>query len=209
MLSKIPRIIDFDNSVLSQKGLISAYHPRIVDLTRFSTSARLWMDKKTCRCVRSELAPEFKDAVTFLGSGDYHHITSLLLGQFSEPMNLIVFDHHPDWDVLPPKFGCGSWVSRALEQPNIKKIILIGISSWDISWPAIKSANLGGFKNNRLELYPYEHKPTRLFLRRCPDNISLGLERKFLSTVINWKQLKDMDLNDLVPQLLPRLEGRK
>ena len=209
MLSKTPRILNFDNSLLLQEQLVSGYSAHIVDLTRFSSDARMWMNRKTCQSISSALSPELKNAVTFLGSGDYHNVTSLLLEQFKEPLNLIVFDHHPDWDILPPKFGCGSWVSRSLEQPNIKKIILLGISSQDISWPAIKSANLSGLKDNRIEIYPYEHEPTRVFLRRLAPNVSVRLTKKLFSTVINWNQLKNINPDNFIPQLLPRLEASK
>ncbi len=118
------RILNFDNSVVKQKKLLENYHPAIVNLQGIGPFCRHWMGKNTAETIRNHLEPELKNAITFLGSGDFHHISNLLIGQFHEPLSVIVFDHHPDWDIYPPKLGCGSWITRVLERPNILKVIL-------------------------------------------------------------------------------------
>ncbi len=133
MLSDVIRILNFDDSIINQKNLLKQFNPSIVDLKKIAHSCRLWLDDKTARAVQNTLQPEFKNSITLLGSGDYHHISSLLIEQFQEPLTVIIFDFHPDWDVLPPRLGCGSWVTNILKNSFVKKIILVGVSSHDLS----------------------------------------------------------------------------
>jgi hypothetical protein len=48
------------------------------------------------------------------GSGDFHYLTALRLRRVAGPVIVVSFDNHPDWDVRPPRWGCGGWVNRAL-----------------------------------------------------------------------------------------------
>src|SRR5688572_26027559 len=52
---------------------------------------------------------------TLSGSGDFHHLTALWLRRMREPFTLVSFDNHPDWDIRPPRWGCGTWITRALQ----------------------------------------------------------------------------------------------
>ena len=127
------RVLNLDDSLLAQKTFLKEYSPNIVDLKRYGPRARIWLDSKTARSIANELDPTVKHYPTFIGSGDYHHLSSLLIQQFDEPLTVVVFDHHPDWDIMPPRLACASWVTYVLRRPNIKKVILVGISSEDIS----------------------------------------------------------------------------
>ncbi|MBN2109322.1 MAG: hypothetical protein JW832_17980, partial [Deltaproteobacteria bacterium] len=209
MLSNTVRILNFDNSLLRQKRLIECYRPDIIDLTAVGSSCRLWLNKKTAAAVNAALQPQAQHAVTFLGSGDFHHVSQLLLSRFAEPLTLIVFDFHPDWDILPPRLGCGSWVSRALELSTVSKVLLLGISSDDISSPAIHTGNLQALKDDRLEIYPFGHKPTRVLFREVPENSSLHVRRCGLASEITWTELQARDMGVRLAGVLQRCPGRK
>ncbi|MDD3987551.1 MAG: hypothetical protein WC293_04755 [Candidatus Omnitrophota bacterium] len=202
------RILDFDGSLTSQKRLLSAYNPRIIDFKDFSSSARLWMSRKTAGLISLRLE-DISGGINFLGSGDFHHISSLTTEKISEPFILIVFDLHPDWDILPPFLGCGSWVTRSLRNKSILKCFLIGPSSQDIAFPYIQTGNLKLLENNRLEIYPYAHIPSTVFLRRVPSNSSMRLEKGFLRTKIYWDELKGKNLNDFLLTVISRLPTKK
>jgi arginase family enzyme len=152
------------------------------------------------------LSPEVKNAVTFIGSGDFHHISSLLIKQFKFPLNVIIFDFHPDWFIFPPRFSCGSWVNTILKEANIQKVILLGPSSSDLNSAGLFSANLSALKNNRLEIYPYAHGPSSVFLRGVPENNSLTAEKKLFFRKIRWRELKNQDLRGFFTQLLGGLK---
>ena len=83
---------------------------------RFSASPRLI--EQFYRERGRDLAAPF----LLYGSGDFHHLTALRLRSVAEPMVLVSFDNHPDWDVRPPKWACGGWVNRALELPNVRLV---------------------------------------------------------------------------------------
>ncbi len=184
------RVLDLDGSVLRQNELIARFTPPVADLRALETSARLWFSGNSKTLIRAALDPRLMHRVTFFGSGDYHQISGLLAEQFTSPLTLIVFDHHPDFDVLPPKWHCGSWVSEALKMPHIRKIILLGISSSDISTGALQTGNLAALKDDRLEIYPYRHEPSRVFLKNVPACSSVRVEGGVFSKTLVWKELR-------------------
>ena len=209
MLSREIRIINFDNSITSQSNLVRRFAPQIIDCVKFGPLCRLWLNRELKQQIQLCLNPEAKNKITFFGSGDFHHISKLLIGQFTEPVSVIIFDNHPDWDILPPKFGCGSWVNRIIEQPNVLKTVLAGVSSGDLDTFSIQTANLSRFKNNRLEIYPYYHPPSKVFFRNVPQNISIISGKKLFYRKINWQFLKDKDLNNFFLNLMQRLPSQK
>jgi len=194
MLNQNIRILDFDASLIKQPELLKKYRPEIINLSALGPKARLWMDRQTRLEIIERTRSLEKNSITFLGSGDFHHISSILIEKFNQPFSLVVFDFHPDWETLPPKFGCGSWVTQALKNRNIKKCVLVAVSSSDISTAGIESGNLGALKDNRLEIYPYRHKPSRVLLRRIPENISLNIKKKFWGSQIYWNELAERNL---------------
>ncbi len=210
MLSDSVRILDFDGSLLCQKKLLSKYQPTIVDLKNLGPLCRLYLNKKDYQAVRRQLDPNFKNAITFLGSGDFHHISALLVEQFTQPVTVIVFDFHPDWDILPPKLGYGSWITYILNRPNVKKVILLGVSSEDISTFSIQTGNLKALDNDRIEIYPYTHPPTLIALKQLPNkSLSVRMEQKYFCKKIHWHQLKDVHLADFFKDLLTRIETKE
>ena len=209
MLAEKVRILDFDGSLLRQTRLIERCKPEIVGLAALGPSCRLWANNKTANTIKQALKPEAKNCITFIGSGDFHHISNLLIRQFDEPLTLFVFDFHPDWDILPPRLGCGSWVSRALERSTVGKVLLLGVSSDDISNPAIHTGNLKALKDDRLEIYPFAHKPTRVLLRNVPGNKSIQVRRSGLASEIIWSELQGTDMKKFMSRVLQRCRSRK
>jgi hypothetical protein len=209
MFNQNIRILNFDASVIRQPGVLKNYNPEIIELSDLGPKARLWTDKKTGSAIEERLRGLSESSITFLGSGDFHHISSILTDRFDAPFSLIVFDFHPDWDILPPKFGCGSWVTRALKNKNIAKCVLAGVSSSDISSGWIQNGNLGALRDNRVEIYPYSHKPSRVFFRPVPENVSLNIKRDFLGSKIYWTELRGKDLADFFLSLVRRLPAKR
>ncbi|MCX5710873.1 MAG: arginase family protein [Candidatus Omnitrophica bacterium] len=205
MLNNSIRILDFDDSLLNQKNLLIKYPHQIVDLKDLGPLARLWANRKIFNQVKERIGRSNKNSVTFLGSGDFHHVTNALLSELTRPFSLIVFDFHPDWDTLPPRFGCGSWVTEALKNKLLKKCILVGTGSDDISTGSMQTANLDALCDGRLEIYPYSHGPSRVFLRHVPNNLSLRLKRTFLSCQIEWNELKGKNPADFMQSIVKRL----
>jgi len=205
MLKESIRILNFDGSLLRQKKLLSRYQAEIIDLSSLGPRVRYWMDRGRERLLMERIHGSSRNCLTFLGSGDFHHLTASLLKEIEKPFCLISFDLHPDWDVLPPRLGCGSWVSASLGNERLLKCILVGVSSQDLSTCGLKSANLASLKNDRVEIYPYAHAPTKVFLRRVPVNVSVSAHRGILSTRICWEELKGKNLAEFFISILRRL----
>ncbi len=206
MLDETIRIFNFDNSLLKQKRLISQYKNEVIDLIDLAAQARFWMSPKIRSLIEKRLVACPKNSLAFLGSGDFHHISEILISRFQDPLSVIIFDHHPDWTALPPRFGCGSWVNEVLKKNNILKLLLLGGSSRDISSFGIQTGNIDSLRADRVEMYPYSHSPARVFLKTVPENISVKVERGLFFNTIFWKALKDnKDLSGFFRGLVSRL----
>lgn len=115
---------------------------------RFSAPSRLI--EEFFREAQRDLAP-----YVLYGSGDFHHLTALWARRLTEPFILISFDNHPDWDVRPPRWGCGGWVNRALELPNVKRISVWGCGNFECWWPGRLFGNRRAEQEGRLEVHPW------------------------------------------------------
>ena len=209
MLSNTIRIINFDDSVTRQREFVSKYHTEIIDAADIGPHARFWLSRRTKLQLEERLKNSIQNALTFLGSGDFHHITYVLTAQFQEPFTLIVFDFHPDWDVLPPRLGCGSWVSAVLKKAQVVKCLLIGVSSEDISSFSIQTGNLAALKNDRVEIYPYSHVPSKTFFKRIPKNVSIESDNGIFLSTIYWNELKAKHVGGFFKGILSRIPTQK
>ena len=199
------RILNFDDSVTKQQTLISRYQTEIIDLKDLGPRARIWLDKKTKKEIEKRIQGSANGSITFLGSGDFHQVSHILINQFDEPICVILFDFHPDWDILPPRLGCGSWVTESLRNKNILKFILVGISSKDLSNPWIQTGNINALGGDRVEIYPYSHRPSFTFFKRIPENISIKIKKGLFVNKIYWNELKGKNLIKLFSSILKRL----
>jgi len=209
MLDSGVRILDFDSSVCIQDKLIYKYAPEVINLKDLASHARLYMSAKTSANISQRIKGSPKNRITFIGSGDFHHISSNLINQFNESFSVVVFDFHPDWDIFPPRKGCGSWVSEILKNKNIKKIVLIGVSSNDISTLNIQSANLSSLNNDRVEIYPYQHAPSHVYFRKVPENNSLDVKKGLLRSRISWQEIKNKKIDEFILKIIKRLPTKQ
>jgi len=173
------RLLDLDGSLMQQQGLLGRCHrPQIVALQDLAPSLRLWGSAQAMQDYADRLAAsppsEHGPDVTFIGSGDFHHLTTALLARQTEPISLIHFDNHPDCVRFPPRWHCGSWINRALELPMIHKIVTLGPCSDDLVWPQLKGLNLRAVRQGQLELWPWRHPPSRLLSGGYLEWLSLG-----------------------------------
>src|SRR6266702_1150856 len=92
------------------------------------------------------------------GSGDFHHMTALRLRSVAEPMVLVSFDNHPDWDVRPPKWTCGGWVNRALDLPRVRRVSVWGCGNFEVNWPSRLFANHAALRSGRLNVMAWAER---------------------------------------------------
>lgn len=124
-------ILDFDGSVLPLSGSAR------LDLTAWQEEIRFGCREKSLKHLQQTIQPALDNAppVVFMGSGDYHHITWLLLQRFlafGQPIQLVVLDNHPDNMRYPWGIHCGSWVHHVSRLPFVAQINVLGITSTDV-----------------------------------------------------------------------------
>jgi len=115
---------------------------------RFSAPPRLI--EKFYRERGERLAP-----FVLYGSGDFHHLSALWIRRATEPLVVVSFDNHPDWDVRPPRWCCGSWVNRALELPHVQKVSVWGCGNFECWWPGQAFGNRRAERAGKLEVHAW------------------------------------------------------
>jgi arginase family enzyme len=168
----LPLCFNVDDSVLLQ-GNLTPYLEHVADLRNQELNLRLWAN---------ELGLEkFKGAIenlqrlypsmpwlTFLGSGDLHHLTLVLLESFQEkfgPFHLVLIDNHPDWFKEKPKYHCGNWLASVLDMPQLISATLVGQDSEDLRGTNFGTAPLKDLYAGRVKLYPYARSRIHLPFR--------------------------------------------
>jgi hypothetical protein len=120
------------------------------------------------------------------GSGDFHYLTALRLRPIGEPIVVVSFDNHPDWDVRPPKWGCGGWVNRALELPHVRRVSVWGCGNFECWWPHRIFGNRRAERAGILEVHPW-----------ADDRPAKDRQRKGAILRENWREHFARFLNDL------------
>ena len=101
------------------------------------------------------------------GSGDFHHLSALWVRRVVQPVIVISFDNHPDWDIRPPKWACGGWVNRALELPNVRRVSVWGCGNFECWWPRQIFGNRRAEREGKLEVHPWaDERPEKDRQRR-------------------------------------------
>ena len=111
------------------------------------------------------------------GSGDFHHLSALWIRRVKQPLIVISFDNHPDWDIRPPKWCCGGWVNRALELPHVQRVSVWGCGNFECWWPHQIFGNRRAERQGRLEVHPW-----------ADDRPASARERRGAIMRIDWQQ---------------------
>jgi hypothetical protein len=171
------------------------------DLRQEASPVRLWGKDRDLQTLSRALPPVNGTRLTFMGSGDFHHVTALIAGQLAasrdKPFTVVQFDNHPDWVHFKGGLHCGSWINRALQQPNVQKIVNIGVTSGDLNWPELRGGNLRQLAEGRLELFPYTHAPSRVL-----GQYGEGQSFKQKGRALHWRCAGGMSDAELLPRLL-------
>jgi hypothetical protein len=126
------RILDLDGGVRVQRGFVRRYRPALLDASHWGPKIRLGCGFGRFRRFERDLAESISSAdqtdstITFVGSGDFHHVSLALLRRIREPFNLLILDNHPDWMRGVPFLHCGTWVYHALRLPHLKYVFHVG-----------------------------------------------------------------------------------
>jgi arginase family enzyme len=195
------QIFDLDGSLAAQSSLCNAANwqsVRTFGLRDLGPRLRLWSRDATMAKARERVAAaRVESSVTLLGSGDFHHVASLLHERVAEPFTLVHFDNHPDWVRFAPRWHCGSWINRALALPLVERAITLGPCSDDLVRPGLKGGNLAALGSGRLILHPWQHAPSRAW-RRIAD----GPGHRWADGFIHWRNLAERSLDEATREVV-------
>jgi arginase family enzyme len=161
-----PLLLSLDNALATQDGFQAHAEDaaaRAVEARDLGPRLRLWTRPPAFEALKQRLAadaPANRGDIVFAGSGDFHHVTLLLLARAIEaadgkPVTLVHFDNHPDWVKFDNGVHCGSWMARASRMAGVARVISVGLCSGDIDKPRSKGADLSIVADGRVEIYPF------------------------------------------------------
>ena len=120
-------ILNTDNSVPRQH-LDRDFALDSIDLSDIRSSLQFYADRYGRRAFSDSIRSSREDEPTlhFLGSGDFHHLTLMLLEQEAAPFLLVVFDNHSDCSSIGPRYHCGNWLYHASNLPQCSMVLHLG-----------------------------------------------------------------------------------
>jgi hypothetical protein len=149
------QILDFDGSLLEQEGLRARGSPKVYALRGWGPRIRLACSVRRFQRFEHSLAvalgnrAESTPALTFYGSGDFHHVSLALVRRVRASCNLLVLDNHPDWMRGVPFLHCGTWLNHAARLPQVRRVFHVGgdvdfdnYFRWLAPWDLIRSGKI-------------------------------------------------------------------
>jgi hypothetical protein len=149
------RVLDLDGSLTRRTDLLS--DRQAVPLRWWGPRLRLACSFGTFRHFEADLDDlldpvDETPSLSFVGSGDFHHVSLALLRRLQTPFNLLILDNHPDWMRGLPFLHCGTWLHHAANLPLCRSVFHVGGDvdfdnryRWLAPWPALRSGQLTVF----------------------------------------------------------------
>jgi arginase family enzyme len=140
-----PLILDFD-------GAVRLPGAARVDLREHEEAIRFACRMPALRGLRALIEPQLQvnPPVVFIGSGDFHHVSHLLIERLRERVQVVVFDNHPDNMRYPFGIHCGSWVWHVSRLPFVARVHVVGITSHDVSGLHVLENHLAALRSGRV-----------------------------------------------------------
>jgi hypothetical protein len=173
------RVLDLDGGVTRQDRLLNFAGPDVLPLRPWGPRLRLACSFGRFRRFESDLAglagcdAEPDPCLTFVGSGDFHHVSLALVRRLAVPCNLLILDNHPDWMRGIPFLHCGTWVRHAARLPHVRHVFHVGGNvdfdngfRWLAPWDDLRSGKITvlpsvrRYEKGRWPAIP--HQPLRL-----------------------------------------------
>ncbi len=160
-------LLNFDES-LKKQNLLQKFPHHWIDCSHIHGTNSL-CERNSLRTIRKLLRREGTSTLTFIGNGNYHYVSYLLLERIKNPFSLVLFDHHSDMLDQAPLLSCGSWVTQTmLDHPSLQKVVILGVNMDDYRAPK-----------------PFFPKPVLMIheekLNHTPLNVILNEIRSFLA----------------------------
>lgn len=150
-MNDTPLVLDFDGSAGVPHGAL------VVPLADWHQRIRFGCSQGTYAALRRRLRHAIPREVgpVFTGSGDFHHTSLLLIERLADqgPLDVVVLDNHPDNMRYPWGIHCGSWVSHVARLPFVRQVLVMGITSSDVSLAHAWENRLGALWRGRVQYW--------------------------------------------------------
>jgi hypothetical protein len=156
------QILDLDGGLGGQNNLWTQYLPVMIPARGWGRGIRLGCSFRRFRRFERFLArwqpagTAAGPALTFCGSGDFHHVSLALLRRLHNPFNLLLLDNHPDWMRGVPFLHCGTWVYQAAWLPQVRRVFHVGgdvdfdnYYRWMAPWRLLRTGKIIVFGRRR------------------------------------------------------------
>lgn len=183
-------LLNTDATLLRQNKLLKA-GDTLVDLSQVR-NLRFISPREVLEKVSLNLS-QVPVGLSFLGSGDYHHLTLLFLKKISLSFTLIVLDWHLDLNTAPPGFvSCGSWLREALNLSQVEEVYVLGVQEEALS----RVPGYFHYEGERIRVKIYPVKDFSVASQRVPQEIQgrrvyISLDKDVLAppfTYTTWDQ---------------------
>jgi arginase family enzyme len=190
-------LLNFDDVYPWQRKL-SDFADEWIELSDI-TEANLFCARKALTEIGQRLSERTGRGITFIGNGNYHYVTYVLLSEIDRPFSLVLFDNHTDaklTDGMSGLLSCGSWVAEAVRRfPLLKKVLIVGVCAERNLYPPDLQ--------RKIVLLPNTGEPQK-FLSMIPtEDIYISIDKDVLDrafAVTNWDH-GNMHLRELLVAL--------
>lgn len=170
--------LHLDDALRAQPALMEAGRrrgARNFDGRDGARQLRLWSRPDDLQALRLRLRTELPDTgipeLVYAGSGDFHHVSTLLIARALQHAHgattIVHFDNHPDWMRCRMGLHCGSWAAHAAKMPRVARLVTVGVCSPDIHPRRLKDADTTAVEQGRVELYAYRAQRGAGAVRLC------------------------------------------
>jgi hypothetical protein len=161
--------------------------------------ANLFCAQKALTEIGNRLSGRSGRGITFIGNGNYHYVTYLLLSEINRPFSLVVFDNHTDAklpDGMTGLLSCGSWVAEAAARfAHLQQVVIVGACAEQNLYPLDSK--------KKIVLWPNAAEPHKLLSVIPTEDVYISIDKDVLDrafAVTNWDH-GNMHLRELLVTL--------
>lgn len=204
-----PALLHLDDALEPQTRLAArceAVNGVDMDARLLGPQLRLWSRPKGLEALRkfldARLPADKEPMLTFFGSGDFHHVSTLLIArvlrQEGRRITIVHIDNHPDWVKFGGGLHCGSWAASAARMEGVDRVLTLGVCSADIQQAWRKGADLSLVRDGRIVLFAHgcdnHDAPTTIAGITRPTMAAFG-EDGFLDHLLSEIATRDLYLS--------------
>jgi hypothetical protein len=190
-------LLNFDEAYHWQRKL-SGFADEWIELSDI-TEANLFCAHRALTEIGNRLSGRTGRGITFIGNGNYHYVTYLLLSEINRPFSLVLFDNHTDAKLPEGMSGllsCGSWVAEAAARfPHLQQALIVGVCAERNLYPLDSQS--------KIVLWPKADDPQKLLSAIPTEDVYISIDKDVLDrafAVTNWDH-GNMHLRELLVAL--------